>query len=211
MSQPHHHVFNAIQPQINRGVPVKEVLPLLLQKGVVKPELQRTIERGGMKIVTSYLRNRDFETFLLFVECICIACCDPKSSRKVMSQTLDSIQEVVRDFDSQHGTDHCSRVTAIVKQYIKPATMMEEPSEVEEEEHQQEVVTEKLRRMTVKEQEPKQEMERKQEEMEPAGATAATLSPVRMQPGNLTNSLITLFQFASQCNKCIILQTASYK
>ena len=132
MSQPHHHVFNAIQRQINTGVPVKEVLHLLLEKRVIKPELKDTVEKGGMKIVTGYLRNQDFDTFLAFVECVCIACCDPMSSRKIMYETLDSIQQVVKDFDANHGTQHCSRVTAILDRYMNPATMLEGTSEVEE-------------------------------------------------------------------------------
>ena len=88
----------------------------------------------GMKVVTSYLRNQNLQTFLDFVECLCIVGSDPTASKHNIWPTLISIEEVVKDFDVNNGTEHCSTVTAILGRYQKPPQKLKETSDVEKEE-----------------------------------------------------------------------------
>lgn len=159
MSAPHHHVFNAIQPLINSSVSIHDVLPRLVSKNLLKPELQSVIEgalrksqhasvkvgegRRAMKILTSHLRLRDFETFLEFYQCIAEASCDPNSLMKTDFQILISIKDVVQDFDNKHKTDHCKKVTAIFEQYQKPAIREGELLQTERETETEESIVSK--------------------------------------------------------------------
>ena len=121
MSQPHHHVFNALQREICRSVPFEVVRPILLQQGVVPPSIDISCDkRNGTKLVVGYLRNEGFDKFLRFVECICIAV---DTSTRVEKQILNSILSVVQDFDVRNSTQYGVQVEKIIKRYQKQATL----------------------------------------------------------------------------------------
>ena len=121
MSQPHHHVFNALQREIYRSVPFEVLRPILLQQGVVPPFIDKSCDtKNGIKIVVGYLRNEGFDKFLKFVECICIA---QDTSAKVEKQILDSILTVVQDFDVRNSTEHSVQVEKIIKRFQKQVTL----------------------------------------------------------------------------------------
>ena len=114
MSQPHHHVFNALQREIFRSVPFEVLRPILLQNGVIPPSIDQSCDKGnGMRIVVGYLRNEGFDKFLKFVECICIA----KDSPRVEKRILDSILSVLQDFDAKNSTQHRIQVEQIIGEY----------------------------------------------------------------------------------------------
>ena len=108
-------------------MPLEAVLPALRDRGIVREggRLESLIKRGGMKVLTGYLRNQDFDTFLAFVECVCAASGDPEMSRKVDWNVVESIRHVVKDFDERNRTEHCERVSAILERYQRPAAVME--------------------------------------------------------------------------------------
>ena len=83
---------------------------LLLERGVIPPSVDEHCNtRDGIQKVVGYLRNKDFETFLKFVECICIA--DTGVNKKI----LDSIFCAVQDFDARKSTQYSVRVEQIIK------------------------------------------------------------------------------------------------
>ena len=114
MSQCHHHVFNALQREICSKIPI-EVRPILLERGVIPPSLDRLCStKDWIKIVIGYLRNKDFETFLKFLECICIA---RDATARPDKRILVSIFRVVQDFDARNSTKHSVQVEQIMKQF----------------------------------------------------------------------------------------------
>ena len=116
MSQCHHHVFNALQREISK-IPFEALRPILLERGVIPPTLDRQCNtKDGMKIVVGYIRNQDFETFLKFVECICIA---RDANASVEKHILDSIFSVVQDFDARNFTRHSVQVEKIMQRFQK--------------------------------------------------------------------------------------------
>ena len=148
MSLPHHHVFNAIQPQIQEGVPMKKIIPLLLDHSIIKQSqaaLAKKSGRNGMKIICGYIKNQPFDIFLKFVECLCkLISTDPECD-KTVSPVLESIQEVVKDFDETNHTEHTETIIDIIKSYQTPVG--EETTEREEEETL--VVTEKVKSLSL--------------------------------------------------------------
>ncbi len=118
MTQPHHHVFNALQQSIIKGVDVKAILQHLVRKGVIPESHKSRYEtRSGMKILIGYLRNRSFEDFLLFVECIFLTQQqDPSKSKG--STVIESIIRAVQDFDQRMNTSYSERVIAIQLKYL---------------------------------------------------------------------------------------------
>lgn len=132
MTEPHHHVFNAVQQDILRGVKILAVLPHLVDKKVI-PESQVEWYAGqpknGMKILISYLRNQSYETFLNFVECIFLAQRD--SPAQVQSTVVRSMTAAVQDFDQRNNTTHAERIIDIQQKYMKQveeeATKVVEP------------------------------------------------------------------------------------
>lgn len=61
MTQPHHHVFNALQQSIIKGVNVQAVLPHLVSKGVIpEADLRRYDSKSGMKILIRVLEKQNF-------------------------------------------------------------------------------------------------------------------------------------------------------
>ena len=120
MTEPHHHVFNAVQKDILKGVKILAVLPYLVEKKVI-PESQaewyESQPKNGMKILISYLRNQSYETFLDFVECIFLAQRD--SPAKVQSTVVGSMTAAVQDFDQRNSTTHAERIISIQQKYMK--------------------------------------------------------------------------------------------
>lgn len=123
MTQPHHHVINALQQAIIRGVKIDAILPHLIEKEVI-PEAnvqlyqsQQPKSNNGMKILISYLRNQSYETFLGFTECIFLAQRDAPS--KVQSTVVDSMIIAVQDFDRQNSTTHAQSIVDIQQKYMK--------------------------------------------------------------------------------------------
>ena len=121
MSQCHHHVFNALQRQMCCFIPFEVLRPILLKRGVIPAPYLDSHTKNGVKIVVGYLRNQDFETFLKFVECICIA---RDATARPDKQILDSIFSVVQDFDARNSTQHSVQVEQIMKQFQKKATLL---------------------------------------------------------------------------------------
>ena len=128
MSQPHHHVFNALQRSIIRSGPVQPLLPLLLEKGVIKEEEVKMFDSKahGMKILTSYLRNQDFDTFLKFVECFCEVEERGEGFEKMEVSIVDSILNAVEDFDAKHPdkAGNAEKVEEIIQKWRKPALLL---------------------------------------------------------------------------------------
>ena len=126
MSQPHHHVFNALQRSIIRSCPVEELIPLLVEKGVIKKENVGMFKsKNGMKILTSYVRNQDFDTFLKFVECLCEVEESEEGFKKLEISTVDSILSVVEDFDAKHpeSAGNAEKIKKIIQKWRKPALL----------------------------------------------------------------------------------------
>ena len=149
MSLPHHHVFNAIQPQIQEGVPIKKISPLLLEKSIIKKQQADIAEKGGrygMKIMCGYIKNQTFETFLKFVECMCkLISIDPECD-KTVSPVLASILEVVKDFDETNNTEHTKSIIDIFRTYQIPIGEEATEREVEREEI---AITEKVKSLSL--------------------------------------------------------------
>ena len=129
MSQPHHHVFNVLQRSINRSVPIQPLIPLLLEKGVIKRENVKMYDSkaNGMKILTSFLRNQDFDTFLKFFECICeIGEQSEEGSKQTEFSIVGAILSAVEDFDAKHPEleRHAEKLEKIIQKWLKPASLL---------------------------------------------------------------------------------------
>ena len=85
--------------------------------------------KNGTKILTSYLRNKDFGTFLKFVECICAAHERPEGATKVELPIVSSIISVVEDFDHRQGSSYASQISEILHQYQKTAPSLQHPQQ----------------------------------------------------------------------------------
>ena len=192
MTEPHHHVFYAVQPTIQECLPKKVIQPLLkllVQNGVIKQSLVPLAERTGIKVVCGYVRNQNFETFLKFVECMCKLCSDqPDELVKNIPPALNSIVEATKHYDSDYNSGYTKRVTAIMEQYklLEKTTAV-----VETVEH----VSERLEQLTLEESESVlQPVEEQKMEAIPAGAAAATatVAPRVLSPFNAEMSKFKL-------------------
>ena len=131
MSQPHHHVFNALKREIIRGVPIHPLFPMLFEKGVIKEENARMFDSkaNGMKILTSYLGNQDFDTFLKFFECICEVQDNEECFKKMDVSIVDSIISVVEDFDAKAlaknpgSVRYGEKMEKIIQKWRKPSLL----------------------------------------------------------------------------------------
>jgi hypothetical protein len=120
MSQPHHRVFSQCEPAIIKSVKIEAVFHHLLEKNVIQESDRARFfrKKNGMKILVGYLRNRDFETFLTFVECILLA--QGESPSKAQSVTVvDSMVGALEGFDLQNGTKWAQDVISIQQRYMK--------------------------------------------------------------------------------------------
>lgn len=122
MTQPHHHVFNSLSSVITKSYKITEAtLQDLKNKNVVsEADIPRLKSRNGMKKLEGLLRNRSFETFLGFVECIFLA--HGESSDKDIP-VINSIIKAVEEFDQQSSISHkyADDIKAIQKKYSQVA------------------------------------------------------------------------------------------
>ena len=216
MTEPHHHVFYAVQPIIQECLPKKVIQPLLkllVQNGVIKQSLVPIAERTGIKVVCGYVRNQDFETFLKFVECMCKLCSDqPEGLIKAIPPALNSIVEATKHYDKEYNSEYTERVTAIMEHYklLEKTTAV-----VETVEH----MSERLEQLTLEESESVlQPVEEQKMEAIPAGAAAAaaaaataTVVPQVLSPFNaemskfkLCTQEVSLFRLNSGI--CVLVQ-----
>ena len=124
MTQPHHHVFNALQQAIIKGVKIEAVLYHLVDRKVIPENDKERYEKNpknGMKILISFLRNQSYETFLDFVECIFLAQKDAPPS-KVQITIVDSMIKAVQDFDQRNNSNHAKSIIDIQYKYMKRDT-----------------------------------------------------------------------------------------
>lgn len=119
MTQPHHHVFNVLQGEINHIIKLDPLFPLLLERGVFRPEEKRLFETIGMKALTGYLRGKDFETFLSFISCISD---HPTQGSKYLA-IIKAVKEILNSYDEQHKSSHAFKVDEISKRHEKPADL----------------------------------------------------------------------------------------
>ena len=130
MSQPHHFLFNELQRAIQKCVPVDPLIPFLLEKNVIKKEdiAKYTDPKVGMKRLTSSLRNKDFDTFVKFVDCICAAGYkDPSVKLSIVS----SIRSALEVFDKDNNTSFASRISGL-KQQQEPESLLPPPESMSE-------------------------------------------------------------------------------
>ena len=73
-----------------------------------------------MKRLTSQLRNKDFDTFLKFFDCILRA---GSHNPKVNLSILDSIQGAIANFDERYGTSYSPQLNVAKQQH----SQMEQP------------------------------------------------------------------------------------
>lgn len=120
MSQPHHFVFNELQRVIQKCVPFEPLIPFLLEKKIIKEtDLPKFRTKNGMKLLTSFLRNKDFDVFVNFVHCIAAAGeRDPSVNLSIVS----SIQSAIEGFDRSHGTSHSAQMGLKHQQKQETAT-----------------------------------------------------------------------------------------
>ena len=128
MTQPHHHVFNVLEQEISRGVSIEHLLPLLLQKGVIHQSNKSMFEssKNGMRILVGFLRSKDYDTFVHFVECIYEAQRSPGGSTKIYVPIVKSIKQIVTDFDSRYNTQHVLKIDEIIDINEKVASLVKE-------------------------------------------------------------------------------------
>lgn len=129
MTQPHHHVFNALQQAFVKGVKIEAILDHLVQEKVIQEStISRYKSKNGMKILISYLRNQSYDTFLKFVECIFRGQVDDPSKVQSVS-VVDSIIKALEDFDERNATSYAKDVVEIQNKHLKQS----EESKIEEE------------------------------------------------------------------------------
>ena len=125
---PHHRVFYLCEQAIIRSVKIEAVLHHAIEKKVIpESDIPRYSNKpkNGMKILIGYLKNRSFETFLDFVECILLA--QGEDPSKAQSATVvDSIVKALEEFDLQNGTSSKDDVLAIQQKYMKKMMGLEE-------------------------------------------------------------------------------------
>lgn len=129
MTQPHHHVFNVLEQEISRELSIEPLLPPLLQKGVIQQSNKSMFEssKNGMRILVGYLRSKDYDTFVRFVECIYEAAHQsPEGSSKIYIPIVKSIKQIVTDFDSRHNTQHVLKIDEIIDINEKLAALVKE-------------------------------------------------------------------------------------
>ena len=122
MTQPHHDVFNRIHSLIEKDVKVADVAEHLVEKKIIKADdvsrYKSKPKNRGMVALVQLLRNRSFETFLDFVECIFLAQGAPPGKLKSIP-VVESIIVAVQEFDKQHQSSHADRVIAVQEKYMQ--------------------------------------------------------------------------------------------
>ena len=136
MTQPHHHVFNVLQTAINRSVPIEPLVDYLNKNNVIKSNEEAMFRRkNGMKILTGYLRSKDYDTFVGFVSAMSEAYLSSDAGKKIDISIILSIQQIVLDFDKRNDTSHVKKINEIIhnlEEAKSQTTCMAEPEAVGE-------------------------------------------------------------------------------
>lgn len=142
MTQPHHHVFNVLQGAINSSVPIEPLIDYLKQNNVIKKSEDEAMFRrkSGMKILTGYLRSKDYDTFVGFVSAMSEAYLSSDIGKTIDISIIMSIQQIVSDFDKRNNTSHVIKIDEIIhnleqaksQTIIEPTEVVEEPRGLEE-------------------------------------------------------------------------------
>ena len=120
MTQPHHHVFNALESLFHRKVPILPLIPVLIEKGVISPDKKEWFdESNGIKVLTGYLRSKDYGTFLRFMESVFEAGAASSSGINIDFILMKSVKEVVDDFDKRFQTSHAKSIEEIFEKYTR--------------------------------------------------------------------------------------------
>ena len=129
MSQPHHFVFNELERVIRNSVPNNEkLLDLLVEKNIVlEVDKERFIGKLGMKCLTSYLRLKEFEVFVTFLECIREV---SGLDSTVDVSILETVRGAVKTFDENHGTSFEEKIPTIKKMEVQSVCIETEASAV---------------------------------------------------------------------------------
>ena len=126
MTQPHHHAFNALESLFHRCVSFHPLLPFLLEKGVISRKEESWFprdDRSAMKVLTGYLRSKDYDTFLGFLESVFEA---GEHGGKVDYKLMESVKTVVDDFDRRNNTTHSDRIKKILDRYTSKTRQQQE-------------------------------------------------------------------------------------
>lgn len=121
-NQPHHYVFDLLMSAIIRSVKIEAILQHLIGRGVVSSLSEAELSRlgrskNGMKILIGHLKNKGFDTFLGFVECIFLA--QGEDPSKAQSVTIvGSIIRAVEEYDQRKDTSFAGSVVAIQQKYL---------------------------------------------------------------------------------------------
>ena len=138
MTQPHHHAFNALEPLFHRKVPILPLIPILIEKDVISADeidlKWFKDEHNGIKILTGYLRSKNYDTFLKFIESIFEVDAQQYDSASGGNSIVDfslmkSVKEVVVDFDKKYNTTHADRIEEIFEKYSRKSVHEESNSE----------------------------------------------------------------------------------
>lgn len=90
---------------------------MVSNKVIPEADLPRYESKSGMKILIGFLRNKTYEDFLKFVECIFLTQRDDPSKSKALP-VVESMIRAVQDFDQREGTNCAEKITAIKKKYM---------------------------------------------------------------------------------------------
>ena len=120
-SLPHQFVFDVLTQDIIKSVKVEAVLThLLVREVITRRDFDRYIKqpKNGMKILIGYLRDKTYDTFLEFVECIFLAQGDDPS--KVQSvPVVESMILALQDLDKRQQTTYTEQLVAVKEKYLK--------------------------------------------------------------------------------------------
>ena len=131
MSQPHHFIFNELQRAIQKCVPIEPLIPFLLERNILKEaDVSKYKGRFGMKLLTSSLRTRDFDTFVKFVDCIDLAGRkDPTVDRSIMNAIMGAVEL----FDKNNNTSYADQLPGRKeKQQVVEAVVLQPESNVDQ-------------------------------------------------------------------------------
>ena len=74
-------------------------------------------KKNGMKILTGYLRSKDYNTFVKFVLCMYEA--NQTSTHTIDTSLVKSIKEVVLDFDSRKETNYAIEIDELIEKFTE--------------------------------------------------------------------------------------------
>ena len=129
MSQPHHFVFIELEREIRSSITDNTNLVTLLVERNVLREVDRSKFTGknGMKCLTSYIRIKDFETFVTFTQCIHDV---GVKDTNVDVSILETIRGAIRTFDENHCTHFEDRIPHLKASLVQDVISAESVSPV---------------------------------------------------------------------------------